>query len=196
MPQNAYTDDLPVELQLDLLVDGELAEARRRDLLVSLDERPAGWRALALRFLQQQTEKQSVRALMAGGKLVPVENPQAHRPIIGRIGWYRLTAVAAGLFIAAGTALVTLVVVKPLGVAPTPSLAAEFHTALPADVIASPSAVPVSVPVVPIGDNAMLLPTARPDNNGRASKDTILIQYDGKGGYMVIPVSTSKTPVY
>ena len=78
MPQNAFLPadqlpaDAPLDLQLDLLVDGELPEARRRTLLVSLDRAPDQWRGLAIRFLQQQTEKQSIRALMNGGKLVPV----------------------------------------------------------------------------------------------------------------------------
>jgi len=40
---------------LDRLVDGELAEAERRKLLVSLDQRPSGWRQCALAFLEAQS---------------------------------------------------------------------------------------------------------------------------------------------
>ncbi|NUQ61719.1 MAG: hypothetical protein HUU20_04475 [Pirellulales bacterium] len=42
---------------LDLLVDGELSEADRRDLLASLDRRPDGWRRCALAFLEAQCWK-------------------------------------------------------------------------------------------------------------------------------------------
>jgi hypothetical protein len=40
---------------LDRLVDGELPEAERRKLLVSLDQRPSGWRQCALAFLEAQS---------------------------------------------------------------------------------------------------------------------------------------------
>jgi hypothetical protein len=40
---------------LDRLVDGELAEVERRKLLVSLDQRPSGWRQCALAFLEAQS---------------------------------------------------------------------------------------------------------------------------------------------
>ncbi len=39
---------------LDRLVDGELGESQRRELLASLDSRPDGWRRCALAFLQAQ----------------------------------------------------------------------------------------------------------------------------------------------
>jgi hypothetical protein len=40
---------------LDRLVDGELPEAQRRNLLSSLDGRPEGWRQCALAFLEAQS---------------------------------------------------------------------------------------------------------------------------------------------
>lgn len=40
---------------LDRLVDGELAEGERRNLLVSLDREPSRWRQCALAFLEAQT---------------------------------------------------------------------------------------------------------------------------------------------
>ena len=44
---------------LDLLVDGELPEPERRELLLSLDQVPGGWRSCALAFLEAQCWKQT-----------------------------------------------------------------------------------------------------------------------------------------
>ena len=44
----------------DRLVDGELSEAERRELLQMLDRRPDGWRRCALAFLEQQTWGQAL----------------------------------------------------------------------------------------------------------------------------------------
>ena len=203
MPRNAYLDarsgDTPPDLQLDLLVDGELPEHPRRELLASFDRQPAQWRILALRFLQRQTEKQSVRALMAGGSLLPVAiappAPPARRPIIGRVGWRRITAVAAGLLIAVSSALVTFVAVRPAATGTASPAHAEFQTALPGDLLASDRPVPVSVSVVPAAADASIFPSGNADNR-RAAKTTVLVQPDGSGGYMVIPVSLSKATVY
>ncbi len=49
---------------LDLLVDGELPDAQRRDLLTSLDRVPEGWRACALAFLEAQCLKQACGAVI------------------------------------------------------------------------------------------------------------------------------------
>jgi len=40
---------------LDMLVDGELADDQRRELLVRLNETPDGWRRCALAFLEAQS---------------------------------------------------------------------------------------------------------------------------------------------
>jgi hypothetical protein len=196
MPQHSPADDLPLDLRLDLLVDGELPENPRRELLIALEHPPDQWRAVALRFLQRQTEKQSVHALMAGGNLIPVPlAPPVRRPFIGRVGWYRITMTAAGLLIAVTSALVTLVAVRTPGVSPVVRSRAEFRTNLPADLVAADRAVPVSVQVVPAGDNPTLFPISSVDKP-RPTKTTILVQPDGNGSYMVIPVSMSKTQVY
>jgi len=44
---------------LDLLVDGELPGPDRRELLLSLDQVPGGWRSCALAFLEAQCWKQT-----------------------------------------------------------------------------------------------------------------------------------------
>lgn len=46
----------------DKLVDGELSEEERRDLLLQLENEPGGWRRCALAFLEAQCWKQSLGA--------------------------------------------------------------------------------------------------------------------------------------
>jgi hypothetical protein len=50
--QNTPTSD---DHRFDLLVDGELSEAARRELLSRLDDEPGGWRGCALAFLEVQS---------------------------------------------------------------------------------------------------------------------------------------------
>lgn len=51
---------------LELLVDGELDEARRRELLLQLERQPDGWRRCALAFLEAQAIGQDMKALVRG----------------------------------------------------------------------------------------------------------------------------------
>jgi hypothetical protein len=46
-------------LRFDRLVDGELSENERRELLAGLDSEPSGWRRCALAFLEAQCWKQA-----------------------------------------------------------------------------------------------------------------------------------------
>ena len=52
---------------LDRLIDGELDESQRRDLLRSLDHRPDGWRQCALAFLEAQSWGQTLKGLRGQG---------------------------------------------------------------------------------------------------------------------------------
>lgn len=47
---------------LDCLVDGELCEAERRELLLRLDRAPDGWRHCALAFLEAQSWRKEVKS--------------------------------------------------------------------------------------------------------------------------------------
>ncbi len=51
------------DLDLDLLVDGELGDQRRGELLARLDGVPGGWRRCALAFLEAQSWAQDMRAI-------------------------------------------------------------------------------------------------------------------------------------
>ena len=48
--------------RLDRVVDGELNDAEYRELLRSLEQRPGGWRACALAFLEAQAWRRELRA--------------------------------------------------------------------------------------------------------------------------------------
>jgi len=69
------------ECLLDLLVDGELDERRRRQLLLSFEEQPSGWRRCALAFLEAQSWGGSFKAMLkeqpavpAGSEVTPAAN--------------------------------------------------------------------------------------------------------------------------
>jgi hypothetical protein len=191
---------MPLDLKLDLLVDGELPDEQREILLQTIEHReePEGsWRDVALRFLQRQTEQQAVRRLMAGGNVVPVDfvpRLSARRHILGRIHPLPLMAAAAGLLIAATSALITLYAVRPSTTTRSPAMA-EFRTLIPADVISASEAVPITVPMYRAADNAMVLPVSD-ENDAGLTRRSVIIQSDGGDGFIMIPVSTSKTKVY
>ncbi len=86
---------------LDALVDGELPEAQRRELLERLDRVPGAWRACALAFLEAQCWKESLRAPSTPGpRPVEVHPSRLHRRRAMGIG--ALLATAASLLVALG----------------------------------------------------------------------------------------------
>src|SRR5690242_10805193 len=90
---------LPDQRVFELLVDGELDEVRRRELLSRLDNMPDGWKSCALAFLEAQALRAVLRA-PAVGSAAPLQPALRARksPIAMRAA--RL-AVAAGLLLAA-----------------------------------------------------------------------------------------------
>ncbi|HVX60965.1 MAG TPA: hypothetical protein VHC19_10195 [Pirellulales bacterium] len=67
---------------LDLLVDGELDEANRRELLMWCQRDPEGWRQCALAFLEAQSWSRQLRDVGGAASLPtqtapPSDNPQA-----------------------------------------------------------------------------------------------------------------------
>jgi len=58
--------NLSIESRLiDRLVDGELPDAERRELLLRFDTEPDGWRRCALAFLEAQTWRQAMTPVVA-----------------------------------------------------------------------------------------------------------------------------------
>ncbi|MHC4401446.1 MAG: hypothetical protein ACYTG0_17380 [Planctomycetota bacterium] len=94
---NDWIDDVPLDddWHLDLLVDNELDEDQRRRLLAFLDDRPDGWRRLAMAFLESQCCASDLEGF-------------AHQQPVKATGWLparpsrfiRHVAVAVGLLLA------------------------------------------------------------------------------------------------
>jgi hypothetical protein len=194
---------MPLELQLDLLVDEELPEDRRRALLLELDREAtgAGWRTLSLRFLERQGERRSVRDLIAGGRLLPVEEAPANykMPRNHWKHWRGVGSVAAGLLIAFGSAVVTGYWVQQHGGAkPVASNTGEIARAnLPGAAVGMPEATPVveySVGQDRPFTEGMLAPQMNDDTY--IPRRSVIIQPDGTGKAMVIPVKTLPIEVY
>jgi hypothetical protein len=87
---------------VDMLVDGELSEPRRRELLRGLEHAPDGWRRCALAFLEAQCWRKELGG-MAGEAQARREPPQPSTPLKRSwTRWPRVVALAASLLIAAG----------------------------------------------------------------------------------------------
>ncbi|MBI3838753.1 MAG: hypothetical protein HY288_12580 [Planctomycetia bacterium] len=91
---------------LDRLVDGELSQDQRRDLLAGLDDEPGAWRRCALAFLEAQTwrwqlSRLAVEPLVAHTTALtspsPVESRKNRRSL-----WGMCLAIAASLVVAFG----------------------------------------------------------------------------------------------
>jgi hypothetical protein len=69
---NTNSHNLPLnDRRFDRLVDGELSEQQRRELLAGLDNEPGGWRSCALAFLEAQCWRESLAALWKGSEGSP-----------------------------------------------------------------------------------------------------------------------------
>jgi hypothetical protein len=60
MNEDNLLDPLDDSLYVDLLIDGELDDRRRRELLLRLEREPDGWRSCALAFLEAQCWRQQL----------------------------------------------------------------------------------------------------------------------------------------
>jgi hypothetical protein len=101
------TTNIPNEDErFDLLVDGELNEAERRELLTGLDAQPDGWRRCALAFLEAQTWR-GLMGEVARPAMPATPAPLANRP--RRSGWHwPLTRLGTGLAMAASFMIAVL----------------------------------------------------------------------------------------
>jgi hypothetical protein len=78
----------PSAVDLDRLVDGELSEERRRELLLQLERQPDGWRSCALAFLEAQSWKRDLGAVMRAPVETAQEPPTA-TPAAPATSWWR-----------------------------------------------------------------------------------------------------------
>ena len=96
-PDDALWSTADDEL-FDRLVDGELSEPERRDLLARLDVAPGGWRRCALAFLESQCWQQAL-----GHFRQHTESQAARRSDRKTLPWSRtstLMAMAASFLVA------------------------------------------------------------------------------------------------
>ena len=96
-----------LERNLDLLVDGELDQTARRDLLVQLNREADGWRRCAMAFLEAQSWRDELGRLAGEPRETPSPPIQGAQPRLlfrwdhrlhSRLG--SMLAVAAGLLLA------------------------------------------------------------------------------------------------
>src|SRR5579864_3893352 len=85
----------PDDRRLDRLVDGELPENERRELLARLEIEPNGWRRCALAFLESQSWRQTFAAVVAPAANVTVPNAAVRNA--KRWSAIRLCALAASV---------------------------------------------------------------------------------------------------
>jgi hypothetical protein len=84
---------------IDRLVDGELPDVERRELLVRLENEPGGWRRCALAFLEAQLWRQAMTSVAATA-VVPALSAIPDHPLRKMFSWrplVRLTGLAASL---------------------------------------------------------------------------------------------------
>jgi hypothetical protein len=125
MPLENHQPHLPDDDRLiDRLVDGELPDALRRELLLRLEGEPDGWRRCALAFLEAQTWREALGPLAAPAPAVvrpaavsagPARKANPWRPVA------RWAGLAASL--AAAFALGWTLHPGPAGTAPHPPVA-------------------------------------------------------------------------
>jgi hypothetical protein len=95
--------------RFDRLVDGELTERERRELLESLDVRPDGWRRCALAFLEAQCWKMELgfarrtKAAVSAPDAAPVRPAPRRSRTLRTVG--TLSAMAAAFLLALGAGL-------------------------------------------------------------------------------------------
>ncbi|NNM86991.1 MAG: hypothetical protein HKL95_00560 [Phycisphaerae bacterium] len=93
-----------LDAELDLLVDAELPEERRRTLLQQIAAGRDGWKMLAIRFLQRQVEWQAVGNLLhapaAGSSRRPsaLVKPQGYAKLGSTMKLAASIVLTAGLF--------------------------------------------------------------------------------------------------
>ena len=90
---------------LDRLVDGEIGQFERRQLLAALDDEPGAWRRCALAFLESQNFRWQLSRLKADATLINARGADDIQTVpLARRGrfWGMCLAVAASLMLAFG----------------------------------------------------------------------------------------------
>ena len=129
--------------EIDALVDNELAEALRRELLFRLEQQPDQWRRVALAFLEAQSFAASLTPSTCEPALIVTPRKEvAQQPIslLRRYSWKNLAVLAACMLMAflLGLATVRTDVDKPNAPLNTSHLAADLAATKHPMVLAQP----------------------------------------------------------
>jgi hypothetical protein len=196
-----------IDAALDMLVDDELPEQPRRELLEQMDQTADGWRAVAIRFLQRQVERRAVRSMVS-----PAAAAAHGSSALRFLGALRIAAtvlITATLFGVAG-----LYVGRQNGATPaiSPSVAVSPHVSAGPAVAAAarhpieyinttlpPNFGGSSVQVPVMDSNAM--PAGYPfvSNGSPQQPGNIMIVPDGPNqavAFPVVPAADDKQKVY
>jgi hypothetical protein len=168
---------------LDRLVDGELGQAERRQLLIALDDEPGAWRSCALAFLESQSFRWQLTRLAASATLAAERERRDTAQSASSLGaarlWGLCLAAAAGLLVAFGLGTRFARPALAPGVAPDSQVAAAvtepaINLAAEAAPIAAAdsntSSIPSTVTLARTGDESgsgnIELPVAEADLDG------------------------------
>jgi hypothetical protein len=104
---------------IDRLIDGEMSDTERRELLLQLETEPDGWRSCALAFLEDQAWRKALVGVVPANEKSSRFEPaqQAPRPARNRNSWLWRVPIAASLIastFAAGFGAGGLAKSKPL----------------------------------------------------------------------------------
>jgi hypothetical protein len=199
-------DEMPVELKLEMLVDAELPEVERRELLLALDREPGRWRELSMRFLERQVEKQAARQWIGTAAISPpIPEIAGNHPFPTSVPARNyLRSIAAGLLVAAVSAVVTIYAVRqPTGAeagngAVLTETAGPIATDIPGAVLGSSQSLRVSVPVTNVlnVDQPFFPKQQAQPGDDLGSKRSVVIQADASGNPVAIPVNPLRMKFY
>jgi hypothetical protein len=120
----------------DRLVDGELSDRERRELLQSLEAAPAGWRRCAMAFLEAQSWRQGMRRMVRGtAPGAPTAAPRTGTQPARRLS---TRSMVASLALAAGLLLAVTLAVRQRGTEPGVNNIARSEEKPPATDIVPP----------------------------------------------------------
>jgi hypothetical protein len=133
---------------IDRLVDGELPDAERRQLLLRLEAEPDGWRRCALAFLEAQSWREAFTPLASPAPPVPRTRPAARpNPEGSRPGSWRPVARLTGLAAGFAAAFVLGWALRGKPAEPTPHFpVAQGEASAPAVAAQAPPSAPADGP--------------------------------------------------
>jgi hypothetical protein len=173
--------------QLDMLVDGELGDEERRELLSRFETEPDGWRRCALAFLEAQAWRQAMRSVSDDSVETSAIAARSHS------SWRQfrnVVGMACGLLLALGVGLaVGGMFDRAARVAPTEHVAEAPHINEPKEVETPVEPVPEVVPELAVPYQYVSIP-AQDSVNGEAESIQMPVvpqEYLGEGWPYELP---------